>query len=141
MYFEVSTGYAPPDRYRVPELLFGPRKYDAFAIDTWSLGAAFAEFFTSVRLYSPFDDEEFDFDEDPGSGNESPAKLAEPFIMPKRLRIGDLSNRWARDSLFDSTRGDISLAWSIFKTRGSPNQNNWPVSVVGLLAEKVISHP
>jgi len=86
--------------------LFGPRKYDAFAIDTWSLGATFAEFFTSVRLYSPFDDEEFDFEEDPGSGNESPTKPAESFIIPKRLRIGDPSDRWARDSLFDSTRGD-----------------------------------
>jgi len=65
---------------------------------------------------------------------------AESFIILKRLRIGGPSNRWARDSLCDSTRGDIGLAWGIFKTRGSPNQNNWLVSVVGLLTEKVISH-
>ncbi|KAG0697735.1 kinase-like protein [Suillus ampliporus] len=123
MYFEVSTG-----PYRAPELLFGPRNYDPFAVDSWSLGATFAEFFTSVRLFNPLDDEEFDFegDEHPDSGDESLTKPAEPFIIPKGLRIGDPSNRWARDSLFDSTRGEIGLAWSIFKTRGSPNETNWP---------------
>lgn len=123
MYFEVSTG-----PYRAPELLFGPRNYNAFAIDSWSLGATFAEFFTSVRLFNPLDDEDLDFegDEQSDSGDESPAKPAEPFIIPKGLRIGDPTNRWARDSLFDSTRGEIGLAWSIFKTRGSPNETNWP---------------
>ncbi|KAG2138005.1 kinase-like protein [Suillus clintonianus] len=123
MYFEVSTG-----PYRAPELLFGPRNYDAFTIDSWSLGATFAEFFTSVRLFHPFDDEDFDFggDEQSDSGDESPAKPAEPFVIPKGLRVGDPSNRWARDSLFDSTREEIGLAWSIFKTRGSPNETTWP---------------
>ncbi|KAG2144672.1 kinase-like domain-containing protein [Suillus bovinus] len=123
MYFEVSTG-----PYRAPELLFGPRSYDAFAIDSWSLGATFAEFFTSVRLFNPLDDEDFDFegDELSDSDDNSPSKSAEPFIIPKRLRVGDPTNRWTRDSLFDSTRGEIGLAWSIFKTRGSPNETNWP---------------
>ncbi|KAG2364797.1 kinase-like domain-containing protein [Suillus spraguei] len=123
MYFEVSTG-----PYRAPELLFGPRNYDAFAIDSWSLGATFAEFFTSVRLFNLLDDEEFDFevDEQSDSGDDSSSKPAEPFIIPKGLRIGDPTNRWARDSLFDSTRGEIGLAWSIFKIRGSPNETNWP---------------
>ncbi|KAG2106956.1 kinase-like protein [Suillus discolor] len=123
MYFEVSTG-----PYRAPELLFGPRNYDPFAIDSWSLGATFAEFFTSVRLFNPLDDEDFG-DEQSDSGDDSPgglSKPAEPFIIPKRLRIGDPTNRWVRDSLFDSTRGEIGLAWSIFKTRGSPNETNWP---------------
>jgi len=85
-------------------------------------------FFTSVRLSNVHDDEDFGFEEDAesDSGDEKPAKPAERFIIPKRLRIGDPSNRWARDSLFDSTRGEIGLAWSIFKTRGSPNQANWP---------------
>ncbi|OJA08342.1 hypothetical protein AZE42_07126 [Rhizopogon vesiculosus] len=125
MYFEVSTGTRP---YRAPELLFGSRKYDAFAIDCWSLGATLAEFFTSVRLFNLLDDEDFGFEEDEqsDSGDENPVRPAEPFIIPKRLRVGDPSNRWARDSLFDSTRGEIGLAWSIFKTRGSANEANWP---------------
>lgn len=123
MYFEVSTG-----PYRAPELLFGPRNYDAFAIDSWSLGATFAEFFTSVRLFNPLDDEEFDFegDEQSDSGDSSSSKPIESFIIPRGLRIGDPTNRWARDSLFDSTRGEIGLAWSIFKIRGSPDETNWP---------------
>ncbi|KAG1801882.1 hypothetical protein EV424DRAFT_397289 [Suillus variegatus] len=128
MYFEVSTG-----PYRAPELLFVPRNYDPFAIDSWSLRATFAEFFTSVRLFNLLDDEDFG-DEQSDSGDDSPgglSKPAEPFIISKRLRIGDPTNRWARDSLFDSTRGEIGLAWSIFKTQGSPNETNWPVSVVG----------
>ncbi|KAG1748815.1 kinase-like protein, partial [Suillus occidentalis] len=124
MYFEVSTG-----PYRAPELLFGPRNYNAFAIDSWSLGATFAEFFTPVRLFSRLDDEDFGFESDgqSDSGNdENSSKPSEPFIIPKGLRIGDPTNRWTRDSLFDSTRGEIGLAWSIFKTRGSPNETNWP---------------
>ena len=140
---ECETACSQRNRpYRAPELLFGTRKYDAFAIDSWSLGATFAEFFTSVRLSNLLDDDEdFGFEEDTesDSGDESPAKPAERFIIPKRLRIGDPSNRWARDSLFDSTRGEIGLAWSIFKTRGSPNQANWPVSVVRLLTANVLS--
>ncbi|KAG2032990.1 kinase-like domain-containing protein [Suillus americanus] len=123
MYFEVSTG-----PYRAPELLFGPRNYDAFAIDSWSLGATFAEFFTTLHLFNPLDDEDFDFegDEQSDSGDESSSKPAEPFVIPKGLRIADPTNKWARDSLFDSTRGEIGLAWSIFKIRSSPNETNWP---------------
>ncbi|KAG1824253.1 hypothetical protein DFJ58DRAFT_883309 [Suillus subalutaceus] len=95
----------------------------------------FAEFFTTLRLFNPLGDEDFEFegDEQSDSGDESPSKPAEPLIIPKGLRIGDPTNRWARDSLFDSTRGEIGLARSIFKIRGSPNETSWPVSVVGLL--------
>jgi cyclin-dependent kinase 8/11 len=120
MYFEVSTG-----QYRAPELLFGPRNYDAFAIDSWSLGTTFAEFFTSVRLFNP-EDYDFEDDEQFDSDDDSPSKPAEPFIIPKGLHIGDPTNRWARDSLFDSTHGEIGLIWSMCKIRGSPNEINWP---------------
>ncbi|KAH7926814.1 kinase-like protein [Leucogyrophana mollusca] len=115
MYFEVSTG-----PYRAPELLFGPRTYDAFAIDLWSLGATFAEFFTPLRLSNDDDDgiEEDDEDED----DAPPA----PFIIPRALRPSDPSAHWARAPLFDAHRGEIGLAWSIFKTRGSPTEDTWP---------------
>lgn len=122
--------------------MFGPRNYNAFAIDSWSLGTTFAEFFTPVRLFSRLDDEDFGFESDGQSdwGNdENSSKPSEPFIVPKGLRIGDPTNRWTRDSLFDSTRGEIGLAWSIFKTRGSPDETNWPVSVVGSVSGVVLS--
>ncbi|KAF9225186.1 kinase-like protein [Gyrodon lividus] len=123
MYFEVSTG-----PYRAPELLFGPRTYDAFAIDSWSLGVTFAEFFTPLRLLCGDDDD----DEAPASDSDSdsdpdkPITPLEPFVIPKGTRLSAPATRWARDSLFDSSRGEIGLAWSIFKTRGTPNEDNWP---------------
>jgi hypothetical protein len=36
-------------------------------------------------------------------------------------------SEWERYSLFDGSRGDIGLAWSIFRARGSPTPENWPV--------------
>ncbi|KIJ66610.1 hypothetical protein HYDPIDRAFT_26943 [Hydnomerulius pinastri MD-312] len=126
MYFEVSTG-----PYRAPELLFGPRTYDAFAIDSWSLGVTFSEFFTPLRLLSgDDDDDDDDFESDPDSESDSepakPMKPLEPFIIPKGARAGNPRARWTRDSLFNGERGEIALAWSIFKTRGTPNETNWP---------------
>lgn len=38
---------------------------------------------------------------------------------------------WERCCLFDSERGDIGLIWSIFKTRGTANDENWPVGCLG----------
>jgi hypothetical protein len=39
-------------------------------------------------------------------------------------------SEWERYSLFDGSRGDIGLAWSIFRTCGSPTPENWPVRFV-----------
>lgn len=44
------------------------------------------------------------------------------------MRIGYPGAQWTRDSLFDGERGEIGLAWSIFKILGTPNKSNWPVS-------------
>jgi serine/threonine protein kinase len=110
--------------YRAPELLFGVRKYDATACDLWALGATFAEFFTTLHrrraLSSNFDDEDDDAD-------------AEERGDPTRAYLFDelpevcARSEWERYSLFDGSRGDIGLAWSIFRTRGSPTPQNWPV--------------
>ncbi|ESK83452.1 cell division protein kinase [Moniliophthora roreri MCA 2997] len=45
MYFEVCTG-----PYRPPELLFGTRDYSPYAVDMWSLGCLFAEFYTPLEM-------------------------------------------------------------------------------------------
>ncbi|KAG5351279.1 hypothetical protein C0989_007102 [Termitomyces sp. Mn162] len=120
MYFEVSTG-----SYRAPELLFGTRDYDPFAIDLWSAGATFAEFFTPFRLYSDSDYDEPE-EEDEEEGKETPA--LEPFIVPEHL-VRARETRWERDTLFNGTRGELGLAWSIFKIRGTPTKDNWPVCI------------
>ncbi|KAI6031117.1 hypothetical protein PISMIDRAFT_441238 [Pisolithus microcarpus 441] len=124
MYFEVSTG-----AYRAPELLFGPRSYDAFAIDRWSLGVTFAEFFTPIRLCSGEQDDVNTFtdtDSDSESDSDEPPAPPEPFIWTKGVRPTDPTARWVRDSLFEGERGEIVLASSVFKIRGSPNDTNWP---------------
>jgi len=113
LYFEVSTG-----PYRAPELLFGTRTYDPLAIDLWSLGATFAQFFTALRL-SDDDDTEIDTDLEP---DDAPPT---PFIVPKHLRI-HLGAQWTRESLFNGEMGEIGLAWSIFKIFGTPTTESWP---------------
>ena len=148
--------------YRAPELLFGPRTYDAFAIDMWSLGATFAEFFTALSLYLDEDDDFGSFGGGfggpgggfggPGGGFGGPgggfaksggyssnrdddddAEEAKntpppPFNIPSHLRIGYPGAKWARETLFNGSRGEIGLAWSIFQIRGTPNEELWPVS-------------
>lgn len=107
--------------YRAPELLFGVRKYDATAIDLWALGTTFAEFFTTLHYHLALAD---DFDDD--------ADTDERGDPTKAYLFDELPGPWARFewerySLFDGSRGDIGLAWSIFRTRGSPTPENWPV--------------
>jgi cyclin-dependent kinase 8/11 len=119
MYFEVSTR-----AYRAPELLFGTRNYDQVAIDLWSLGAVFAEFFTALRLSGDEDDGD---DDDDMEQDDIPEDIPlVPFIVPKYLRIGYPGAQWNRHSLFNGERGEIGLAWSIFKVFGTPNPDNWP---------------
>lgn len=109
--------------YRAPELLFGPHTYDAFATDLWSLGAVFAEFFTALRLTRL--DEEYEAEDGDIVAEEEDRNI--PFILPKDIRAGDPNTRWQRDPLFDGTKGEIGLAWSIFKIRGTPTAETWPV--------------
>lgn len=108
--------------YRAPELLFGTRTYDPLAIDLWSLGATFAQFFTALRLCDD-DDTEIDTDLEP---DDAPPT---PFIVPNYLG-SSLGAQWTRDSLFDGDKGEIGLAWSIFKIFGTPTADTWPVSYI-----------
>ncbi|KZT73248.1 kinase-like protein [Daedalea quercina L-15889] len=115
MCFDVATG-----PYRAPELLFGASSYDPYASDLWSLGTTCAEFFTPLRLqnrYDDYDELEDDLDED---------DRKRPFVIPKSLTVSDPDGEWRRVSLFDASRGSIGLAWSIFKTRGTPTATTWP---------------
>ncbi|KAI6011970.1 kinase-like protein, partial [Pisolithus microcarpus] len=115
MHYDVTTRY-----YRAPELLFQPRSYDAFAIDRWSLGAMFAEFFTALRLCIIEDGEIFSgADWDPPSESDADPK---PFIFAKSISSTDPDSFWVRDHLFCRW----GLLFSIFEIRGTPNDTNWP---------------
>lgn len=126
--------------YRAPELLFGPRTYDAFAIDAWSLGVTFAEFFTSLRLQNDEDEDEDSIlafnpsESESGAEPRPPTPPPTPFVVPRGTRPGIPTGRWTRTSLFNGIRGEIGLAWSIFKVRGTPNQDTWPVRHILLRA-------
>ncbi|KAG8908562.1 hypothetical protein FRC00_011149 [Tulasnella sp. 408] len=120
--------------YRPPELLFSPPIYNAFAVDMWSTGALVAEFFTSLRFVQEpsYMDDEF------GEGRDEAEEVmnepaTEPFVLGKSLSNNpsmtggpNIVGKWSRVSLFDSSRGEIGLAWSIFRTRGTPDEKNWP---------------
>ena len=90
------------------------------ACDLWSLGATFAEFFTTLHrraIYNDDDDNDGD-NEDRGDPTKAYLSRELPWASP---------SEWERYSLFDGSRGDIGLAWSIFRIRGSPTPENWPV--------------
>lgn len=81
-----------------------------------------AEMFSALRLCS---DDEDDVDEEPMYSAQSGDP---PFVVPPRLRVGLPETHWCRDTLFNGRRGEIGLAWSIFKIRGTPTDETWPVS-------------
>ncbi|TFK21554.1 CMGC/CDK protein kinase [Coprinopsis marcescibilis] len=120
LYFEVCTG-----AYRAPELLFGSRTYDHIAVDLWSIGATLAEFFTPLRLSSD-DTDDGDDDDTEGDYRQVETNPIQPFVVPRYLRIGYPGAQWQRDTLFNGDRGEIGLAWSIFKIYGTPTLDNWP---------------
>jgi len=98
------------------------------------LGATLAQFFTSIRLYRKRlyydDDGDDEGDSDDDSSPFDDAEIKHPtFTLPKDVdSMTFRSAEWMRLTLFDSSRGSIGLAWSIFKLRGTPNSDNWPVS-------------
>ncbi|KAL5513666.1 hypothetical protein ACEPAH_4065 [Sanghuangporus vaninii] len=121
MYSDVATG-----PFRSPELLFGPKTYDACATDLWSLGCTMASFFTPIRLRRKSYDGDYNGDEEEEEGSDDYDPPA-AYLLPKDIdAITFRSADWMRQTLFDSRRGSIGLAWSIFKLRGTPNEVNWP---------------
>jgi serine/threonine protein kinase len=100
--------------------LFGTRRYDPFTIDRWSFGATLASFFTPLRLLSsdidPDNDDHIPNTDDP----------LDPFIIPPNTSISNPSTYWSRTTLYDASRSEIGLAWSIFKVHGTPNEQLWP---------------
>lgn len=132
--------------YRAPELLFGSRAYDAIALDLWSLGSTIASFFTALRLVSDDcddgdDDDNYQYGDRNGAASDHVSSSggleaaisddsnarSPAFVIPGYLRIGYPGAQWHRDTLFNGDRGEIGLAWSIFKIYGTPTADNWPV--------------
>lgn len=90
-----------------------------------------AEMFSALRLCSD-DDDVYD-EEEPVYSAQAGDR---PFVVPPRLRVDQPETQWCRDTLFNGRRGEIGLAWSIFKIRGTPTDETWPVSFLYVLDEQ-----
>jgi serine/threonine protein kinase len=126
--FYLHFGVRP---YRAPELLLGLRCYDAPAIDMWSFGAVYAEFFSAMYCIAGDGYGEEPGDIDPyikvEDDNSNPFEIS-PSVMNNPEDI-----KWDRKSLFNGSRGEIGLIGSIFKIRGTPTEETWPVrSISGI---------
>lgn len=83
-----------------------------------------ADFFTPLRLE---DDYNLSFGAPPAQPSATERELG-PYTIRDGVIPGTLGTTWSRDTLFDGSRGEIGLAWSIFKIFGTPTDESWPVS-------------
>jgi hypothetical protein len=114
--------------------------YDPFALDAWSLGCVVAEMFTPIAR-TPFRHEtaiRLDDLEDSKDGTSlEPFVEVHPETDSDSDADSDVESRDAqveasftiRQTLFDGSRGDLGLIWSILRVRGTPTSETWPVSV------------
>ncbi|BEJ15959.1 hypothetical protein CspHIS471_0505640 [Cutaneotrichosporon sp. HIS471] len=105
---QVGTG-----PYRAPELLFGPHKYDARALDLWAAGATLAEFYLPRPGGSALNDRQSAISEG-GSSGDSSSSISSPGIADDC------------GTLFNAAFGDLGLAGSIFSVLGTPTSETWP---------------
>lgn len=116
--------------FRAPELMFTPRTYDAAATDLWSTGVLLANFFAPLTLVLDEDDWEERENDDSDEGEEGATSTAslQHYIYPEQIPAPSLRGDWVRTPIFDASKGEIGLLWSIFSTLGTPNESSWPVS-------------
>ena len=93
----------------------------------WSVGVTFADFFRPLK--QQLDVDEWDDDCDEGVEEDGRQHTTLPFVFLQSSSPSQITS-WNRLPLFNAERGDIGLAWSIFKVRGTPNEINWPVNAM-----------
>ena len=110
-------------------------------IDLWALGATLSEFFTPMMFATIDSTIVVDLDSLQHHENarlptynfgkvETPESVSSEDEMRsewsfKSMRKGAV---WTRQTIFDGGRGEIGLAGSIFKLRGTPAEDDWRVS-------------
>ncbi|CAG7853763.1 SubName: Full=Related to CDC28-Cyclin-dependent protein kinase {ECO:0000313/EMBL:CCA68031.1} [Serendipita indica DSM 11827] len=119
---QIATGH-----YRAPELMYTPKHYNACATDLWSLGITLSTLFTPLRLQTDEQEEEEDNATSSSETSEDiPILKVEPYIFPRKPDGVPPHATWRRDPIFDASRGEIALLWSIFKVLGTPTKETWP---------------
>lgn len=110
--------------------MFTPRTYDAAATDLWSTGVLLANFFAPLTLVLDADgwEEREDDDSDEEEEGATSTTSLQHYIYPKQIPASSLGGNWVRTPIFDASKGEIGLLWSIFRTLGTPNEVSWPVS-------------
>lgn len=155
--------------YRAPELLFSPVRYDPYAVDSWAAGCVIAQMFRPFGSCYPheFDDAGSDTDSDSDArsdGEEDSDNWSDDMEDPDPLdeswhRVrnsggdgngtgyrtdtatgGDNREMGERQPIFDASFGTLGLAASIFKIRGTPVLDIWPVSLVSSVDFDISSH-
>ena len=107
--------------------MFTPCTYDATATDLWSTGVLLANFFAPLTLVLDADDWEEREYSDSDEESDGATTLLRHYIYPKQIPP-TTSGAWIRKPIFEASKGEIGLLWSIFKTLGTPNDGSWPVS-------------
>lgn len=116
--------------------MFTPRTYDAVTTDLWSTGVLLANFFAPLTLVLDADsrEEKEDDDSDDEEEGATSATSLQHYIYPKLMPPPASRGTWVRKPIFDATKGEIGLLWSIFRILGTPNEGSWPVRVSLLLS-------
>jgi hypothetical protein len=80
------------------------------------------DFFAPMRSSPGWDsdicDTDFDLEAD-----------APPYIQLENGVMDDPTIKWSRVGIFDSCRGSLGVISTIFKRRGTPTEDVWPVSL------------
>jgi serine/threonine protein kinase len=147
-----ATPLNPSHRpYRAPELLFLPRTYDPFALDLWSAGCVLAELFIRPAGAPTRAIRNLDTVSELDSSDEESPRISSPGAPTRMGRSGHVESHSSdideydndddddendeledtppghRSTLFDASFGDLGLAASIFRIRGSPTSERWKV--------------
>ncbi len=115
--------------------MFTPRAYNAITTDLWSTGVLLANFFAPLTLILDTGDWEERENDYLGETDEDATNAAslQHYIYPKLISPAPLGGAWVRKPIFDASKGEIGLLWSIFRTLGTPNEGSWPVGVSPIL--------
>lgn len=116
---QVATG-----PYRAPELMYSPKVYDACSTDLWSTGVMMASFYTPIHL--DLDDDDISSSDSSDNNHATPGSTTPGYVIPSGLQEIPHQANWRRDTIFDATRGEIALLWSIFRVMGTPSTASWP---------------
>jgi len=109
--------------------MFTPRTYDATKTDLWSTGVLLAIFFAPLTLVLEDGWEERECDDSDEEEEDATSAISlQHYIYPKQIPPPTLRGAWVRKPIFDASKGEIGLLWSIFRTLGTPNEGSWPVS-------------